>query len=43
MRDNMIVNLTGLIGHCMPIDLNIEHLIGYLKASGSRTLDTSCI
>ena len=29
----MIVNLTGLVGHCMPIDLNIEHLIGYLKAS----------
>lgn len=31
MRDNMLVNLTGLKGHAMPIDLNIEHLIGELK------------
>ncbi|KIJ57647.1 hypothetical protein HYDPIDRAFT_44852 [Hydnomerulius pinastri MD-312] len=31
MRDNMLVNLTGLEGHCMPIDLNIEHLIRFLK------------
>ncbi|KIJ05902.1 hypothetical protein PAXINDRAFT_20870 [Paxillus involutus ATCC 200175] len=31
MRDNMLVNLTGLEGHCMPIDLNIEHLIKFLK------------
>ncbi|KAJ7144019.1 hypothetical protein C8R44DRAFT_537584, partial [Mycena epipterygia] len=32
MRDNMIVCFSGLgPGHCMPIDLNIEHLIGYLK------------
>lgn len=32
MRDNALVNLTGLEGHCMPIDLNIEHLIKFLKA-----------
>ncbi|KAJ7254873.1 hypothetical protein C8J57DRAFT_1075995 [Mycena rebaudengoi] len=32
MRDNMIICISGLgPGHCMPIDLNIEHLIGYLK------------
>lgn len=31
MRDNMIVNVSGLPGHFMAIDLNIEHLIGYLK------------
>lgn len=31
MRDNMLVNITGLSGHAMPIDLNIEHLIGFLK------------
>jgi hypothetical protein len=39
MRDNMLVNLTGLVGHCMPIDLNIEHLIGFLKASVSGVSD----
>ena len=27
----MLVNVSGLPGHWMPIDLNIEHLIGYLK------------
>ncbi|KAF9224862.1 hypothetical protein BS17DRAFT_751805 [Gyrodon lividus] len=31
MRDNMLANLTGIEGHCMPIDLNIEHLIKFLK------------
>ncbi|KAF8837838.1 hypothetical protein BDN67DRAFT_1026024 [Paxillus ammoniavirescens] len=31
MRDNMLVNPTGLEGHFMPIDLNIEHLIIFLK------------
>ncbi|KAJ7853791.1 hypothetical protein B0H14DRAFT_3653140 [Mycena olivaceomarginata] len=32
MRDNMIICLSGLgPGHCMPMDMNIEHLIGYLK------------
>lgn len=31
MRDNMIVNISGLSGHFMAVDLNIEHLIGYLK------------
>ncbi|KAJ7608461.1 hypothetical protein FB45DRAFT_763457, partial [Roridomyces roridus] len=32
MLDNMIVCISGLgPGHCMAIDLNIEHLIGSLK------------
>ncbi|KAG6906553.1 hypothetical protein DXG01_013220 [Tephrocybe rancida] len=31
MRDNMIVNPSGIPGHAMGINLNIEHLIGYLK------------
>ncbi|KAJ7206287.1 hypothetical protein GGX14DRAFT_367375 [Mycena pura] len=32
MRDNMIICISGGgPGHCMAIDLNIEHLIGYLK------------
>ncbi|KAJ8461886.1 hypothetical protein ONZ45_g18133 [Pleurotus djamor] len=31
MRDNMLLNISGLPGHAMPVDLNIEHLIGYLK------------
>ncbi|EDR03149.1 uncharacterized protein LACBIDRAFT_331822 [Laccaria bicolor S238N-H82] len=31
MRDNMLVNVSGLKGHLMLIDLNIEHLIGELK------------
>ncbi|KAF8222368.1 hypothetical protein L208DRAFT_1323038, partial [Tricholoma matsutake] len=32
MRDMMLVNVSGLPGHAMGIDLNIEHLIRYLKA-----------
>ncbi|KIM80400.1 hypothetical protein PILCRDRAFT_822535, partial [Piloderma croceum F 1598] len=40
MRDNMIVNISGLVGHCMPIDLNIEHIIGYLKVD---QLTSNCI
>lgn len=31
MRDNMPVNISGLPGHAMVMDLNIEHLIGCLK------------
>jgi hypothetical protein len=31
MRDNALVNFSGLEGHSMPIDLNIEHLIKFLK------------
>lgn len=27
----MLVNVSGLEGHAMPIDTNIEHLIGELK------------
>lgn len=33
MRNIMLVNPSGLSGHCMAIDFNIEHLIGYLKVS----------
>ena len=29
--DNMIINTSGLSGHFMAVDLNIEHLISYLK------------
>lgn len=31
MRDFMIVNMTGLPGHFMATDMNIEHIIRYLK------------
>jgi len=31
MRDNILINPSGIPGHVMGIDLNIEHLIGYLK------------
>ncbi|KAH9051615.1 hypothetical protein EDB83DRAFT_2226099, partial [Lactarius deliciosus] len=31
MCDNMLVNPSGLPGHAMGIDMNIEHLIQYLK------------
>lgn len=40
MRDNMLVNMSGLTGHAMPIDLNIEHLIGELKVRKSRQFYT---
>ena len=33
MRDNMIINISGLSGHFMAVDLNIEHIIGYLKVN----------
>ena len=33
MRDNMLVNISGLQGHSMVIDINMEHLIGQLKVS----------
>ncbi|KAJ7210897.1 hypothetical protein GGX14DRAFT_534724 [Mycena pura] len=34
-QDNMIICISGLgPGHCMGVDMNIEHLIGYLKAKG---------
>jgi hypothetical protein len=38
MRDNMLVNVSGLAGHAMPIDLNIEHLIGELKVGNAYCL-----
>lgn len=31
MRDNMLVNPSGVPGKAMGIDMNIEHLIRYLK------------
>lgn len=36
MRDNMIINISGLPGHAMPVDLNIEHVIGYLKVCDTK-------
>jgi hypothetical protein len=39
MRDNMIVNVSGLPGHFMAADLNIEHLIGYLKVQKAYYAD----
>jgi hypothetical protein len=52
MCDTMLVNPSGLPGHAMGIDMNIEHMIGYLKVclsvsgknSGSLSagLDTIC-
>ena len=33
MRGCTLVNPSGLPGHWMAIDMNIEHLIGYLKVS----------
>jgi uncharacterized protein DUF6589 len=33
MRDNILVNPSGLSGHAMGMDLNIEYLIHYLKVS----------
>lgn len=33
MRESMLVNPSGLAGHWMGTDMNIEHLIGYLKVS----------
>ncbi|KAJ3520501.1 hypothetical protein NMY22_g12730 [Coprinellus aureogranulatus] len=32
MRNIMLINVSGLPGHFMGLDLNIEYLIGYLKA-----------
>ncbi|KAJ7254795.1 hypothetical protein C8J57DRAFT_1076014, partial [Mycena rebaudengoi] len=34
VRDNMIYNMTGLKGHGQGADLNLEHNIGKVKASG---------
>jgi hypothetical protein len=31
MCDNMLMNLSSVPGHSMGIDMNIEHLIQYLK------------
>jgi len=39
MCDNMLVNISGLPGHAMAMDLNIEHLIGYLKV-GNQSITT---
>lgn len=40
MRDNMLVNMSGLDGHFMPIDLNIEHIIGQLKVGTISIITT---
>lgn len=37
MRDNALINLTGLEGHCMAADLNMEEKIGYLKVKSVAT------
>ncbi|KII83168.1 hypothetical protein PLICRDRAFT_119739, partial [Plicaturopsis crispa FD-325 SS-3] len=31
MRDMMLVNVSGIDGHAMPIDINMEHKIGNVK------------
>ncbi|ESK87436.1 hypothetical protein Moror_11656 [Moniliophthora roreri MCA 2997] len=31
MRDNTLINISGLFKHFMGVDLNIEHIIGYVK------------
>lgn len=41
MRDNILVNPSGLDGHAMGIDLNIEHLIVYLKVINSNFVQNS--
>ena len=33
----MLINPSGLEGHAMPMDLNIEHLIGDLKVCDKKT------
>jgi hypothetical protein len=33
IQDNMLVNISGLQGHSMAIDINMEHLIGQSKVS----------
>ncbi len=38
MRDNMLINISGLEGHSMAIDINMEHLIGQLKVIFSHSL-----
>ena len=40
MRDAMLINMSGLEGHWMPIDLNIEHLIKFLKV---RLTEILCV
>lgn len=37
MRDAMLVNPSGIPGHAMGMDLNIEHLIRYLKVNCDAT------
>ena len=39
MRDNMLVNISGLDGHSMAININMEHLIGQLKVSSPFIFD----
>lgn len=43
MRDNMLVNVSGVDGHAMPRDQNIEHLIGRLKVKCTSLDDDESI
>ncbi|KAH9169075.1 hypothetical protein EDB89DRAFT_2115183 [Lactarius sanguifluus] len=43
MRDNMLVNPSGLPGHAMGIDMNIEHLIRYLKVVSKSSVHVDCV
>jgi len=40
MQDIMLVNPSGLQGHAMGIDMNIEHLIGYIRKKGFGPKET---
>jgi len=42
MRDNMLINTSGLDNQWMGVDMNIEHLINFLKVTISTTHD-QCI
>ena len=33
MRDNMLVNMSGIDDQWMGVDMNIEHLINFLKVT----------
>jgi hypothetical protein len=42
MHDNMLVNVSGLPGHAMGMDLNIEHIIQYLKVQFGHSFKLYC-
>jgi len=39
MRDNMLINTSGLDNQWMGVDMNIEHLINFLKVTIFPTRD----